>query len=329
MPFLRIFLQVLLLVTPLWGRTYRIATTPWMGWAFLDVAEARGFWKARGLDVRLQAYPDGASYLDAQLSGEADFACAMVADVVWIHTHREPIRILLETDWSSGGDRVFVRKGKTSAQLEMGPMGYYQARYSLPFFLHRVLPREWRFLLKVPVAELAPSDLAAQFRAGRLDAGVICDPFSAALGPEARILASSADSPGCIPECLFGSRQVVESMSEAERLALVEGVREAMDWMRKPANRPQLMKIVSARSFRSTPFDGYRDMVTQMEVAPVHSERLLLARNAPGGGLEHFLAELKRFLLTYDSRGARFREAELFDARWTRQILTRRGGRRP
>jgi len=300
---------------------YRIATTPWMGWAFLDVAEAKGFWKEQGLAVELRNYPDGTSYLDAQLARVVDLSCAMVGDVVWIHTHRAPVRILLETDWSSGGDVFFVRKGLAPAQLEGRPIGYYQDRYALPFFLKQTLGAEFGPFQACPAAVFTPQDLVAQFRAGRLDLGVLCDPYVAELGPEAVIRCTSGTRPGSLPECLFGFRDVVERIPARDLRGLVRGIVKAQAWMQAPEHARELFDIVQARSFRDSPLRDLADLASQVRHAPTHPPGRLRRRNAPGGGLEQFLAGLQRFLTRHDPAGAGYRPGDLFDPEWTGRLL--------
>lgn len=303
------------------GRTYRIATTPWAGWAFLDVADAKGFWRDQGLKVELHDYPDGASYLDAQLAGLVDLSCGMVGDIVWIHTHREPVKILLETDWSAGGDRFFIRRGRQLSELAGRPLGLYQARYSLPYFLKLALGADYRLVEASPKAVIRPPDLLAQFRAGRLDMGVLCDPFAGELGTEAVTVATSADPPGSIPEALFGFRDVIARMPPEDLRGLVGGVLRAMAWMRDPDNAAELYRILQARSFRAAPLHGPADLAEQLRRAPVHTPERLRQRNAAGGGLEAYLAGLRDFLRVHDPAAPSYQPRELFDPQATARLL--------
>jgi len=328
MPLFRLTLFLVLVALsggPLSARPYRIATTPWMGWAFLDVAEAKGFWKAEGLEVELKAYPDGTSYLDAQLAHLVDFSCGMVGDVVWIHAHRAPVRILLETDWSLGGDKFFLRRGQTLRNLKGRPVGYYQARYSLPFFLWKTLGKDYECIQASPAAVFNPSDLLAQFRAGRLDMGVLCDPFLDALGPEALIRCTSADIPGSLPECFFTFQDVAQAMPARDLEGLVQGVLRAVAWMQDARNAEELFRIVQARSYRQLPLRDVADMRAQMRHAPTHGAELMWERNGPG--MDGYLRELRLFLRNYDPPAASYQPSELFNADWTRHVLATRGRR--
>jgi NitT/TauT family transport system substrate-binding protein len=303
------------------GRVYRIATTPWMGWAFLDVADAKGYWREEGVRVELAPFPDGTSYLDAQIARRADFACAMAGDVAWIGAHRSATRILLETDWSHGGDKVIVRRGKSLAELAGRPVGVYQARYALPFFLRKVLGPDWKYVAASPKPVFKPEDLIAQFKAGRLDLCVLCDPFAGELGPEAAVRATSADVAGSIPEVFFGYRDVVDAMPPGDLAGLVRGIFRGMAWMQDPAHEPELLEIVQARSFRARPLRDLDDLRAQMRSAPVHAPALLRERNAPGGGLASFLHELHAFIRIYDPGAREFAPADLFDAAEAQRLL--------
>ena len=318
MSIIRLLVGVMLMLgvySPAWARTYRVATTPWMGWAFLDVASAKGFWKAEGLTVELLNFPDGTSYMDAQLAGLVDFSCGMVGDVVWLHTHQRPCRILLETDWSLGGDKFFLRKGRRLEDLGDSPLGLYQARYALPFFLRKTLGASYRHLQGTRPAVFTPEDLVAQFRAGRLDAGIICDPFAEQLGPDAVLLATSADVPGSLPECFFGTQDRVADTPPQDLASLTRGIQRAMAWMQAPGNGAELFAIVRSHSFSAVQGFTARDMAAQMRAAPSHPWPRLLARNAPGGGLEAYLGELRAFLVKFDPSGARFKPGDLFEAK--------------
>jgi len=324
----RIGLLALVLALPCAAaaRPYRIATTPWAGWAFLDVADAKGYWREEGLQVELHNYPDGTSYLDAQLAGLVDLSAGMVGDIVWIHTHRAPVRILIETDWSSGGDRFFVRRGRQLSELAGKPLGLYQARYSLPYFLKLALGPDYRYVEASAKAILSPPDLVAQFRAGHLDMGVLCDPFLGELGPEAVTMATSAAPPGSIPEALFGFRDVLDRMPPDDLRKLARGVLRAMAWIRDPANLPELRRILEARSFRAAHFRDLDDLAQQVRHAPIHTPDRLRQRNAAHGGLELYLAGLRDFLRGFDPGAPTFQPGDLFDPRAAARLLEDGGG---
>lgn len=296
-------------------RTYRIATTTWMGWAFLDVADAKGFWKAQGLAVELQHYPDGGAYLDAQLSRKADFACAMVGDMAWIHARVAPVQILLETDWSLGGDKFLVRKGRALKDLAGQPIGVYQGTYALPFFLRQTLGADFRHVRASSFVHLNPTDMAAQIRAGRLHMAVLFDPFAAALQDVVTVRARSSDRPGCIPEGVFGFRSTIETMPPGDLDALLKGIIRALAWMEDPANDAELLEIVRARSFHDQPPAHLRELRQARAEAPTHRRDRLKARNAPQGGLTAFLADLSAFVRETDPQAKPFKPGDLFDPR--------------
>ncbi len=319
-----LLLLLLLMPAPLWcGRTYRIATAPWMGWAYLDVAQAKGFWKAEGLEIQLLNHPDGATYLDALLSRKVDFTCGMVGDMVWIHTSAAPVSILLESNWSLGSDKFLVRRGRTLADLAGKPVGIYQDTFALPFFLRKALGPDFRHLAKSRFVHLSPADMAAQFKVGRLDLAVLYDPFAKDLEAHARTASTSAQPPGCIPEGLFGFRDTIAAMPAADLDALLRGVIRAITWMGEAQNDEELLKIVNQGSLQSRPIRSVEELRALKRGAPLHDRAHLGSRNQRGGGLPAFLAELQLFVQSYKPSAAQFRPADLFDPAPVQRALTR------
>lgn len=314
MPRFRIILLLFILLAPAWGaRTYRIATTPWMGWIYLDVAQAKGYWKAEGIDVQVQSYPDGATYLDALLSRRVDLSCGMVGDMVWIHTHAAPVSILLETNWSLGSDKFLVRRGRSLAELAGRPVGIYQNTYALPFFLRQALGPGFRHLTRSAFVHLSPADMTAQMKAGRLDMAVLYDPFAQALEPLARVTATSALPAGCIPEGLFGFRETVAAMPPADLEALLRGIMKALAWVADSRNDEALLDIVNQSTFKSQPLKSVEEVRALKRGAPVHERAKLASRNGRAGGLMSFLGEMQRFIKGFDPSAPPFKPADLFD----------------
>ena len=194
------------------GRPYKIATVAWIGWSPLHVAEVNGYWDELGLDVEVLTYDDPIIILEATKANRIDFAMDMVGSLVGIYMKGEPVVALMETNWSHGGDKIIVRKEDRLENHVGGVIGVFLHQPSCLYFLDRYLQTIHLKLSDFRIVEINPRDLSAQFNAGRLPAIVNYEPWSqeALVHGNGRVLATSGDFEGCIPECLWGYRNTIK-----------------------------------------------------------------------------------------------------------------------
>ncbi len=234
------------------SRPYRVATVAWAGWSPLHVADEKGFWKRLGIDVEVVDYDDPIVILEAMRAGRIDFAMDMAGTLVGVYMEGTPVVALAETNWSHGGDRIIIKAGRGLRDHRGGPLGVFLNRPSCLYFLGLYLRPRGLSLSDFRIVEINPKDMAAQFAVGRLPVIVSYDPWALRAMEEGGgvCLATSADFPGCIPECMWAYRKRLQEIPAEDVTKVIRGWIHAARWVGEPENRKEFLDILNRRTFR-------------------------------------------------------------------------------
>ena len=328
---LRFFIQQILIVLLLLiflpslsqAREYRIATVAWIGWSPLHVAAEKGFWDQLGLDVAVINYDDPIVILEAIKAGKIDLAMDMAGSLVGIFMQGEPVVAIAETNWSHGGDKIIVKKGDRLVNHTQDVLGVFLKQPSCLFFLDRYLQKVNLHLSNFRVVQINARDLSAQFVAGRLPAIVNYEPWAndALKNGKGEVLATSADFKGCIPECLWGYRQTIESIPDKDIHTLLRGWIKAVRWLHNPDNEKEYYRILKERTFRTKSDLSENDLSNMLQNVVIHNSRELYDRNKDQGGLYRYFHDLKLFLQKNNMLKKNFVPKNMFENRYILHVL--------
>lgn len=302
---------------------YKVGTTAWAGWSFLDVAEALGFWKDEGINVTVVRYPRSGLLIEALRTAKVDFSTGMLGDVIGMHNAGHSLVVLAETNWSHGGDKLIIHKDTDLHNHVGGPIGIHTDSFAGRYFLHLALAETGLSPEKFRLITLPPEDLVKQFNAGRLPAILHYEPFASAAvrQGDGLVLATSADFSGSIPEGIFALRSHTEALPREDIRKLLRGIIRACDWIRNPENWTIYSHILESRTLKGTGRHSPEQLRSYFEGVRIHSAQELARRNAHQGGTEIFLKDLHAYL---ESLGI-IREwkvpEEILDASYLREAL--------
>ena len=304
-------------------RTYRIATVAWMGWSPLHVACENGYWTRQGIKVQVVDYDDPTVILEAMKAGMIDFAMDMVGSLVGLYLKGVPLVVLAETDWSHGGDKIVVRSDTDLHALVGQPVGVFLNLPSSLFFLDQYLKEQKLRLDQFRIVEIRAQDLAAQFAAGRIKAMVLYEPWAALVQSQtrARVVATSADYTGCIPEGIWGYRDRVLDIPAEDIEKILRGWVDAAVWVNDPANWEAYAGILNKRTFAGHQQYTGKALKEMFNNVRIHDRAFLLERNKNNGGMEKYLEVLKNFLKTNGLLTKDFQPHEIFDNRFILSVL--------
>lgn len=324
--FKKIFLTLLLVVfavAEVHSSQYRIATVAWIGWSPLHVASQKRFWDELGVDVAVVDYDDPIVILEAIKAGKIDFAMDMVGSLVGIYMKGEPVVAIAETNWSHGGDKIIVQKGDSLVNHKNSVLGVFLKQPSCLFFLDKYLQEIHLQLSDFRIVQINSYDLAAQFIAGRLPAIVNYEPWAndAVKNGNGEVLATSADYSGCIPECLWGYRQRIETIPKQDIHNILRGWIKAVRWSQNPAHKIAYYKILREKTFQTNTDLSAKDFSNMLSNVKIHNANELYERNKLGGGLYKYLNALKLFLEKNDMMDKQFLPEDIFDNQYIRHVL--------
>jgi NitT/TauT family transport system substrate-binding protein len=304
-------------------REYTIATVAWAGWSPLHVADQKQIWKKLGLDVRVVDYDDPIVILEAIKAGRIDFAMDMVGSLVGVYMDGVPVTALAETNWSHGGDKILTKAGTRIEDHVGKPLGVFLNRPSCLYFLGTYLESRGLKLSDFRIVEINSRDLTAQFLAGRIPVIVNYEPWAAEAinSGNAKVLATSADFDGCIPECLWGYRSVVQSLPPQDIRNIIKGWILAVEWINNPKNWDEYKTILNERTFHGQAAYSDAELRRMFSEVRIHRPPEMFIRNKDKGGLYEYLDSLRSFLEKNQILCRDFKTEEIFDNTYVVRVL--------
>jgi NitT/TauT family transport system substrate-binding protein len=306
-------------------RQIRIATVPWIGWAPIDVAQAKGFLRAHGLNGKVIRYDDPILILEALRADKADLGFEMVGSIVGRWQRGDDVVILAEVDWSHGGDKIIVRPGRSLAELRGQHLGVFLKLPSCLNFLEKYLLTQNLKLTDFQVVELPSDKLTEHFIVGRVPIIVNFEPHAGRAIKQAggEVLATSADFNGVLPEAIFSTSKRLKQISPKDVSAVLRAWADAVDWLNKPANWEEFREILLNRTFSNEPPLTDQKLQEMLGEVRFHSRDQLVERNLKSEGLSAYLAEMRDFLARNQMLKRDFSGDNLFKREYVHQALSK------
>ena len=231
------------------GPALKLIYSDWPGWVPWEIAKQKNFFAQEGVAVDL-LWMDYVAGMEAFAAGQADAVCMTNGDaLVTGAASGKPSTAIILNDYSNGNDMVVGRPGLDSISdlkglrvgVEVGFVGHLLLLTALEA---HGMSEEDVTLVNIPTNEL-PQALAA----GSVDAITAWQPNSGQalkIVPGSKRLYSSADSPGIIYDLLYVSHEsLVERHDDWAKVVRVWY--HIVAYMQDPANREEMLEILSAR----------------------------------------------------------------------------------
>ena len=296
------------------AKTYRIAVVPWAGFSPCHVADAKGFWKSEGIDVRVVT-TNAPMHITMLKDRLVDLTFDMIGTAIGLYQEGTPIAVVAETDWSHGGDKIIVKSDADMSKLKTLPIGVYYNNPSITYFLDKYLSTIGIAISDTRVVEMEPATLADNFIAGRLGIIVNFDPdaIRAERQGNGKVVATSASYEGAIPEGMIALEDVLKTIPQEDLIKILKGWIKAAGWIQSPANWDEYMRILNTHTFKNDPPYSENDLKGMVDAVRVHDRETLRERNRTGGGLYTYLSNLKSFLEEHDMLKKDFTAGMIFD----------------
>lgn len=305
------------------ARTYKIGMCPWIAWAPISVADAKGMWKKRGLTVEVvNQLGEDTSAIEQR---RVDLAIDMIGNFIGMHQKGIDVTILGELDWSNGGDKVILRD-KNQPTKAGDSVGVYHHDPAVLMLLARYLETRKLTLTDVKVVEYDPEALTGHFITGNFSAILSYEPYSVQAEKDGgTVVATSATFPGCMPEGLGGRREAIAAIPRDDLKKIMEGWLEAVRWSQDPANWAEYCDIVNTRTFAEPkPFDS--DTIKQMLAnVKIHDPVVLRNRNTVGGALSRHVDDTREVLSKAGLLKGDFSANSLVDTSVLQEVLQAAG----
>lgn len=197
-----------------------IGYSAWPGWFPLAVAQERGLFEQAGLDVDLKYFGDYTASLDALVAGQVDVNAQTLNDTLFAVASGAKQKVVVVNDNSTGNDQVICDakvgsvadlKGKTVA-AEAGVVDH--------FLLLQGLATAGMSEKDIAFRGVKTDAAAAAFEGGQFDCVAVFAPFTlqALKRPGSRVLISSKDFPGVIPDHLVATDRAARNAAAMRKL---------------------------------------------------------------------------------------------------------------
>lgn len=252
------------------ARPIRIGLSPWPGWYAWYLVEEKGFFTKHGVDVELVWFPAYSDSLQALATGQIDANSQTLSDTLAPLALGIPLRAVLVNDNSAGGDALVAKPGIAGVKelrgkrvaTELGTVDHLLLLVALE--RHGMTEKDINFI------NMAVNDAGPAFIAGRLDAAVLWEPFRSQAVEEGRgrVLFSSADTPGLVPDLLVVQERVADQRRD-EVVRIVAAWFDAMAYWR--ANPKEVVPIMARRA--ETPVDIYEKLLAGVRIFTIADNR--------------------------------------------------------
>ena len=227
------------------GQTLKVGYSAWPGWFPLAVADEQGFFEQVGLDVDLIYFADYTASLDALVAGELDINAQTLNDTIFAVSAGSEQTIVAVNDNSTGNDAVICDQSVTSVKGLEGLSIAAEAGVVDHFLLLQGLAEEGMGESDIDFTGMKTDAAAAAFASGQFDCVAVFAPFTlqALERPGSKVLFSSADFPGAIPDHLVATSSAADG-KRAEIQKLVEAWYLTLEFME--TNPDEAIEILAA-----------------------------------------------------------------------------------
>ena len=212
------------------------------GYAPLYLAKEKNLFKDVDVDlVRIEAIGDLRAAMN---SGKIDMYAATFDIFQAVEGNEPPGVGFLAIDESFGGDGVVVSGDIKELKDLKGKIVGAEPGFPPYFILQYLLNKEGMSLADVNLKDLPSADAGNAFVSGKIDVAGTYEPYlsiSASKREGARVLVSSADTPGLIVDLLFASEELVENDQEVLK-KVADGWFSAVEyWENNPDESIEIM----------------------------------------------------------------------------------------
>lgn len=235
----------------------RVGWILWPGFYPLVIAEEKGFFEERGLDVELLLYDTSAEETAALASGMVDGGIVVLNDAL-LDKIAHNAKVVLITDNSDGGDQIVATSDITSAEsIQFKNVGARRGSFG-EFFLREMLSQRGIQPSDVTFVNVEPENVADAMPE-YISLGHTYEPFtSEALAKGYKVIFSSADTPGLIVDMIAFRRTVIEERPEDVR-AFVDAWFEAVQyWEEHPEESNALIAKATGQPVESISLEGVK-----------------------------------------------------------------------
>ena len=237
-----------------------IGMTTWIGNTPLFIAQEKGFFQERGLNLDVKIFGTVAEAFPSFTVGQLDAVSPVTSEAVSLAAQGVDYRTVLVMDTSEGADGILARntiksindfKGKKIA-VQQGGVGH--------FFLLQILAEAGLSGNDIQIVNTTPDAAAAAYEAGNIEVAYSYSPYMEKANTaqkQGRIIYDSSKMPTAIADVYVFRTEFIDEHPESVA-AFVDGVLQGLEFLK--TNREEGVAI-AAKKLNVTP----EDLATQLQ----------------------------------------------------------------
>jgi NitT/TauT family transport system substrate-binding protein len=275
----------------------KLALSPWPGWFVWYLVKEKGFFEKNHVNVELVWFPVYSDSLTALATGKVDANSQTLSDTIAPASKGIKLKAVLVNDNSNGGDGIVVKpsiqsiadlKGKKIA-TELGTVDH--------LLMLTGLQKAGLKEKDVSFTNMAVNDAGPAFISGNLDAAVLWEPFlsKAIAEGKGKLLFSSADTPGLIPDLLVFKESVTKQRPEDVK-NILKAWYDALDYWK--AHPDESLAIMAKAA--ETPVSEYKLGVDSVKIFTIDDNLKAFGKQQDMTSLAHTGKTTAEFLKSVD-----------------------------
>lgn len=281
------------------GEQITIGYSDWPGWAPWSIAEKQGFFKKRGVNVKMVWFPVYTDSLNALSAGQVDANSQTWSDTMAPLAQGVDLKVVLVNDNSYGNDSLIGKPGIASIKQLKGKKVATELGTCDHFLLLKALEASGMTEKDIQFTNIKIQDCPAAMLSSQVDAAVVWEPSRTKILKEmkgSREIYTSRDMPGLIPDLLVSSGKLVrERPDDVQKIVLAWY--DALDWLRKNPDAG----IATMAKLTGTPPADYKAFIKGTRIFSAPEGLAALTKSdkptslyASGGGIAKFLMEAQQ-----------------------------------
>ncbi len=211
----------------------KIGYSDWPGYTSWEIGKVKGIFKKNGVDVELVWFPVYTDSLTAVNTGKLDGNLQTWSDLMAPLAEGIDLKVVQVIDNSFGNDAIVAKPGIESVKDLKGKTVGTELATVDHFMLLKALAMNGMTEKDIKYTNLTVGDAAAAFIAGKIDAAAIWQPWISQIQREGKgkVIFSSADMPGLIPDIVVFHKKVLDERPEDVQ-AVVKSYFEIVDFIK-------------------------------------------------------------------------------------------------
>ena len=202
-----------------------IGTVVWIGYGPFYVADAKGFFKAHGLDAKLQNFSDPALIPSAIASGAVDGGMLTYDQVIGSDSKGLTLQVVMPIDYSNGADAIVSKADITRVSQFKGLKIGYNPLSPSDFLLSYALMKNGLGENDVQSVSMTPEQVPAAMASGGIPVGVTYEPSLSQIvamdgGKKYHVVFSSKDAPGLITDVMVYNKAYIQAHPEEVKASI-------------------------------------------------------------------------------------------------------------